>query len=440
MRRRDLLRTGAGLAVLAAAGCAAPSHSPRSTSAATSGGSSPPADSGAGSSGVSVGGAVDQATYPREVALTTTPGRLLPAAAALYRAALSGTGNAALSPYSIITTLGMLAFGARGDTAAALAEVLGGPADKVASWLTGADSALAKAVAVSKQSGPNSSFQPAEITPANAVFLDDGASVRPEFLSMLARRYGAGVRRVDFAASEDALATINGWVADRTHELIPHLLAVGAVDASTLLVLVNALYFEASWTVPFAVGKTQTFTTANGGTVYVPLMTCEVAMNYATGQNWEAVSIPMVWNLAMTVIVPARGHFAEVAGALDAGLLAAAMSGTEHEVHLALPAFTTDTSLDLRPGLTALGLAELFDAPDLSGIGPGPFLVSRAAHQSRVVVDRNGVVAAAASAVAIADSLPPRAAVVADRPFLWVIHDVATQTPLFLGRITDPTR
>jgi serine protease inhibitor len=28
---------------------------------------------------------------------------------------------------------------------------------------------------------------------------------------------------------------------------------------------------------------------------------------------------------------------------------------------------------------------------------------------------------------------------VVDRPFLFVIHDIATATPLFLGRVTDPT-
>jgi len=26
-----------------------------------------------------------------------------------------------------------------------------------------------------------------------------------------------------------------------------------------------------------------------------------------------------------------------------------------------------------------------------------------------------------------------------DRPFLFVIHDVATGTPLFIGRVDDPT-
>jgi serpin B len=26
-----------------------------------------------------------------------------------------------------------------------------------------------------------------------------------------------------------------------------------------------------------------------------------------------------------------------------------------------------------------------------------------------------------------------------DRPFLFVIHDVATGVPLFIGRVTDPT-
>ncbi|MBN1174570.1 MAG: hypothetical protein JXA67_20545 [Micromonosporaceae bacterium] len=30
-------------------------------------------------------------------------------------------------------------------------------------------------------------------------------------------------------------------------------------------------------------------------------------------------------------------------------------------------------------------------------------------------------------------------ALTVDRPFLYIIHDVATATPLFVGRILDPT-
>jgi serpin B len=69
---------------------------------------------------------------------------------------------------------------------------------------------------------------------------------------------------------------------------------------------------------------------------------------------------------------------------------------------------------------------------------PGTHL-GRVAHEAFIAVDEDGTEAAGASAVVV---VPPQLpmSVIADRPFLYVIHDVATATPLFIGRVGDPTR
>jgi serpin B len=56
-------------------------------------------------------------------------------------------------------------------------------------------------------------------------------------------------------------------------------------------------------------------------------------------------------------------------------------------------------------------------------------------------VDEHGTEAAAATATGMeAGGMPkPVVAIVVDRPFLFVIHDVSTATPLFIGRVLDPT-
>jgi serpin B len=49
--------------------------------------------------------------------------------------------------------------------------------------------------------------------------------------------------------------------------------------------------------------------------------------------------------------------------------------------------------------------------------------------------------AAAATAVVMAElSMPPVTVLHVNRPFLFVIHDISTATPLFIGRVSDPTR
>lgn len=67
--------------------------------------------------------------------------------------------------------------------------------------------------------------------------------------------------------------------------------------------------------------------------------------------------------------------------------------------------------------------------------------MSHVLHQAMVAVDEEGTEAAAATAVIMGVTgapLEPAVSVVADRPFLFVIHDVETSTPLFIGRVTDP--
>ena len=273
------------------------------------------------------------------------------------------------------------------------------------------------------------------------MFVGPDSQVLPAYLDALASGYGAGVREVDFRAAAAARAAINTWVAQRTHGLIPDMIRPDFIDTNTIAVLVNALYLKAAWENPFDSGTAPMPFTTLTETVSVPFMTRAGKMLYASGAKWQAVSIPLSAMLAMTVIVPTAGSFRQVSAKLDAGLLAAATNGQEREVTLAMPAFTTDVQTDLEKPLTALGLGALFSNPNLSGIAPGALRVSGAAHQARIAVDDKGIEAAAAVAVAVAVSgavaAPPLRL---DRPFLYLVHDVETSTPLFLGRVTDPTQ
>lgn len=61
-------------------------------------------------------------------------------------------------------------------------------------------------------------------------------------------------------------------------------------------------------------------------------------------------------------------------------------------------------------------------------------------HEAFIAVNEEGTEAAAATAVIMAVSgAPEHVSIIIDRPFLFVIHDVETATPLFIGRVDDPT-
>ena len=56
--------------------------------------------------------------------------------------------------------------------------------------------------------------------------------------------YQASLERLDFADGEAARQTINTWVADQTNQKIKDLIPPGILNAATVMVLVNAIYFK----------------------------------------------------------------------------------------------------------------------------------------------------------------------------------------------------
>ncbi|MCZ6544188.1 MAG: serpin family protein, partial [Chloroflexi bacterium] len=67
--------------------------------------------------------------------------------------------------------------------------------------------------------------------------------------------------------------------------------------------------------------------------------------------------------------------------------------------------------------------------------------ISEVVHEAFIAVDELGTEAAAATAVVFDESAPADPVqLIVDRPFLFLIRDVETNTILFLGRVLDPTK
>ncbi len=365
----------------------------------------------------------------------------------LYRQIVAAEqGNIFLSPYSISTALSMAFAGARGRTAEELAAILGvGPDPGV--WHAARNRLELSLADVSGTLPSGSEAVPLTLEPTNAVFGQLGYPFKTDFLDILAADYGAGMQAVNFASdTEAARVAINAWVAGRTRERIEELLQRGDIDPLTVAVLVNAIYFKASWMYGFDAEKTADtpFHLLDGSTRDVPMMHFTIApkLQYARGVGWQAVRLPY-FGASMLVIVPEEGTFADIERDLDAAFLAdleQAMSETE--VTLGLPRWESESMFGLVPQLQAMGIVDLFDdqRADLSGIADVEQLyVSDVIHQANVTVDEKGTEAAAATAVTVrALSAGPSVSLIIDRPFLYLIRDNATGEILFLGRLLAP--
>ena len=174
----------------------------------------------------------------------------------LYHVLRRDRDNLFYSPYSISVALAMTYAGARGETEQQMAEALHYtlPQGRLHPAFNALDLALAsRGEGVKGKDGGG--FQ---LHIANALWGQTGYAVLDAFLDVLAVNYGAGLNLVDFAkAPEEARLTINGWIGEQTEGRIEDLIPAGAIDKLTRLVLTNAIYFNAAWSMPFDEERTE---------------------------------------------------------------------------------------------------------------------------------------------------------------------------------------
>ncbi|MBI5607286.1 MAG: serpin family protein [Deltaproteobacteria bacterium] len=359
------------------------------------------------------------------------------------------SGNLMFSPYSAEIALAMTAQGAKGATATQMNKVLGFtlPEAQVHPALGALDLALTSRGATAK----GKDDQPFRLKIANSTWGQKGYSFAQAFLDGCKVNYGANLNGVDFVKdAEAARLLINQWVLEATEKKIKDLIPKGAVDSLTRLVLVNAIYFNAAWMYPFAATATKDgpFTTLAGTTVTVPRMYQQETFAYQAEALWQSVALPYDGQeLEMVVVLPAAGKLADVEALIASGGFAQfGAKATSVPVKLTLPRWKLDWSASLAKTLQTLGMTDAFDPAkaDLSGIGgtKGELLITDVLQKTFVAVDEKGTEAAAATAVIVGTTGMPLNPVelVVDRPFLWLIRDVATGAVLFVGRVADPSQ
>ncbi|WP_132059792.1 serpin family protein [Halorussus amylolyticus] len=365
-------------------------------------------------------------------------------------------GNLFVSPYSVSVALAMTYAGARGTTAEEMADAL--------QFVLGQDDlhpafgALEAEFArrnedgqeASGTTGPGDDDEDAgpafELSTANALWGEDGYPFREDFLDLLDAYYGAGMNLVDFSGDPDAARReINDWVAVRTNDRIEDLLPKPSIDATTRLVLTNAVYFSARWKFPFDEDATEPrpFTALDGTSSEVPTMTFSqsIKLQHAEIGGNHLVELPYAnGETSMVVVVPAEGEFEAFEESFSVDRLAIMLEEASIAlVDLSLPKFGIESEFGLVETMQKLGMEAAFSNADFSGMAEGGDLfVDDIRHKSFVEVDELGTEAAAATAVVMNESAPPRNVDLnVDRPFLFYIRDKPTETPLFVGRVTE---
>lgn len=349
-----------------------------------------------------------------------------------------GDGNFVLSPWSLQVVMAQVYAGAEGEAKTAIADTFG--------WSL-ADSDLHEAFDAAdllvQGHDSASSDPPVTLTSTNQIFVTDGYEIGEDWLNTLSGYYGTGVQQLDFGADPAGVASdINAWIADRTGDHIKDLITEPMVAGSRLL-LVNALYFKASWQVPFSEVSTtdEPFTLLDGSEVSAPTMKGSIALAAAEGDGYRVADLAYTDpGLSLTIVLPDEGQFEDVLSALTWGDLSAVIASEVgcSECYAELPRFTVESKPAIKAALEAMGMGAAF-----GGAYPGinPDLTLAGVDQAGfVALTEQGTEAAAATVAEFTDTAeePPFEPVLVNRPFLWMVRELETGSVLFAGVELDP--
>ncbi len=354
---------------------------------------------------------------------------------ALHEALRERSGNLVYSPLSVFTLLAILLQGARGHTEAELKRALHWP---------GESQALASAVhAFAETLRADSSVESFMLSSANALWLQLGLLLRPEFEEALRTSFGATYTPADFERSREEVGQqINGWVREQTRGLIDSLVTPEELDSTTSLVLANAVFFQARWRDPFPVASTRPgpFRLLDGSTVEVPMMHhLHGRFGYARGPRCQLVELPYRGkHVSLWLLLPDKGCFSRCERGLGERQVEEALrTGGERYLDLTMPRISFGQRTPLGAVAERLGFGSLLSYADLTGMTPALGVLSGVLmHEATLTVDETGTEAAAVTV--FRDVIGDQHEVEVDRPFLFFIRHARTGAVLFMGRVVDP--
>ena len=356
----------------------------------------------------------------------------------LYRELRGVDGDLFFAPYSIRSALILAYAGARGRTAAQMAEVL---------RLSASDPDAFRAcrdieTEIASRAKPGA----IEIDTASALWRQADLPLLPHYVDLVRDALGAKLLEADFEGSPgEASRVINDWVKTQTRGRITRLINPDDINPMTRLVLATAIFFQGKWENPFPRSATRPapfWPAGSESSIEVATMSQMGEFGYAKPDGLQVVELPYRGGrISMSIILPdARYGLVDLEKELSPIEIFQWFRGLRKAwIKVLMPKFRIGSSFGLEQELDRMGMRDAFslDSADFSGMTlEKPFGITKVTHSSRVEVDEAGTRAAAASLeICVLGVLP---AIQVDHPFLFAIRDIPTDTILFIGRVLKP--
>jgi len=363
-------------------------------------------------------------------------------------AATQGDANFCFSPQLLAKQLTALRFGAVGQTAAEVGVVFPFkmPVPQTAEFLRQVDASSAK-IREGVQAPPTGAISqplPPTFGQTNAIWVPRDHPIIEQYITGLKTGLATELYAADFKSKRDNSATtVNAWVRDTTGGRLASIIAepyeISLPDNISIITTgVACASPRLATTFNRQLSGTNKFQLASGETIDVPMMR-QIGSCMGLGMpNLQILVMPCIEdNLWFVVLLPATGQLGTLERSMTPTTLTQWFSQIQPMVvDVILPKVQLTSGLDLTDTLDNLGMqtivSENAELTNMSqAVEKGTLKMSKFLHATQVsFVEQTD----------IPQQQVPQNPVkfYVDRPFVFLVWNIQTGTPLVVGRITYP--
>ncbi|KAJ8288912.1 hypothetical protein COCON_G00015710 [Conger conger] len=284
-----------------------------------------------------------------------------------------------------------------------------------------------------------------QLAQGTALFVRLDLEVERAFSDQIKKYFKADIQNIDFAEPKASKTTINDYVKKRTGHRISE--AVSDIDPFTQLMLINTIFFQGKWELPFDPSHTENdrFYVDKYNIVQVPMMFRDDKFYYCSDESLKVkvLRLPYKGDMAMLILLPNKGvDYTSIDDEINAERLLGWIKQMQIiKLEVQLPKFKMEQSYEMHKILPHLGISSIFEnRANFSRLSKEQELkVSEVLHKAVIEVDERGTTAAAATVTGITGYSLPSTFIV-NRPFFFFIYHEVTNSLLFMGRVINPTK
>lgn len=281
---------------------------------------------------------------------------------------------------------------------------------------------------------------------ANAMLSQRGFDIKDPYKNILAESFKAILMEADFIQeNEKTTNLINEFVKEKTNNMIPKLLQ--SLDPSTVMVLLNVVYFKGTWMEQFKKEKTSPQAFYNKGLNQmakdVDMMHMKKSFPFYEDETLQVLQLPYIGEeIAMLILLPREINGLE---SIESSLSPSFVADLKRKLHkkkveVSLPRFRLEYTKSLVPCFKELNVTHVFSRGAELGVASDStdLAVSDIIHKAVLEVNEEGSEAAAATMVSVMlCSLTFDPVFCVDHPFAFVIYDTKSDMILFMGRVNE---